>query len=204
VQLLLIRHALPERILSAESADGADPGLTAEGHAQAGRLAGALDPYPISAIVSSPQRRALETAAPVAAARGLTVAADAGLAEYDHGHAHYVPIHEAKTIAPDAYARILAGHLPDFVDEREFRSRVHEGLDRVVAGADHGDTVAVFAHGGVINVYLQGLLGLDRPLTFPIDYASITRVLVSRNGNARVASVNETGHVRDLLIRHRP
>lgn len=205
MQLLLIRHALPERVLSADAGlTGADPGLTEDGHAQAARLPAALAPYPISAIVSSPQRRARETAAPLAAARGLTVGSDAGLAEYDHGRAHYIPIHEAKAIAPHAYARILAGHFPEFVDEQEFRSRVHEGLARVVTAADHDDTVAVFAHGGVINVYLQGLLGLDRPLTFPIDYASINRILVSRNGNARVASVNETGHVRDLLVRHRP
>ncbi|MFD4180154.1 histidine phosphatase family protein [Rhodococcus sp. NPDC058514] len=204
MQLLLIRHALPERILSTDSTDGADPGLTDDGHAQAARLPDALAPYPISAIVSSPQRRALDTAAPVAVSRGLPVVVNAGLAEYDYRRTHYIPIHEAKAIAPDAYARILAGHFPGFVDEREFRSRVRDGLARVVAGADHEDTVAVFAHGGVINVYLQGLLGLDRPLTFPIDYASITRILVSRNGDARVASVNETGHVRDLLVRHRP
>ncbi|MFC9786800.1 histidine phosphatase family protein [Rhodococcus sp. NPDC127528] len=203
MQLLLIRHALPERILTADSPAGADPALTTEGRAQAARLPGALAPYPISAIVSSPQLRARETAAPLATALDLTVTADPDLAEYDYGRAHYVPIHEAKQIAPDTYARILAGHLPDFVDADAFRSRVLDGIDRVVANADHEDTVAVIAHGGVVNVYLQHLLGLDRPLTFPIDYASVTRILVSRNGNARPASINETGHVRDLLIRHR-
>ncbi|TQF74732.1 histidine phosphatase family protein [Rhodococcus spelaei] len=203
MQLLLIRHALPERILTADSPAGADPGLTPEGHAQAARLPEALAAYPISAIVSSPQRRARETAAPLATARGLPVTADPDLAEYDYGRSDYVPIHEAKQIAPEAYARILAGYLPDFVDASAFRSRVLNGIDRVIAAADHDDTVAVVAHGGVVNVYLQHLLGLDRPLTFPVDYASVTRILVSRNGNARPASVNETGHVRDLLPRHR-
>lgn len=204
MQLLLVRHALPERILSVADDGVADPGLTPEGTEQAKRLPLALAPYGVSALVSSPQRRALATAAPVAEALGLPVGTDPGLAEYDHGHSHYIPIHEAKDIAPDTYAQILAGHLPDFVDEQAFRARVLAGFGRVVAAANHADTVAVFAHGGVINVYLQHLLGLERPLTFPLDYTSVTRVLISRNGSTRTASVNETGHVRDLLTSRRP
>lgn len=201
MQLLLIRHALPERVVTADAP--ADPALTAEGHAQAARLPGALAPYPVARIVSSPQLRARQTAQPLAEARGLAIDVDEDLAEYDRGLSHYIPIHEAKTAAPEAYARILAGHLPDFVDEDEFRGRVRTAMSRIVATSDHEDTVAVVAHGGVINIYLQHLLDLDRPLTFPVEYTSITRILFSRNGKPRPASVNETGHVRDLLPRHR-
>jgi len=50
---------------------------------------------------------------------------------------------------------------------------------------------------------LHRLLGTATPLTFPIDYCSITRVLVSRSGHRTVASVNETQHVLDLLPRYR-
>ncbi|EME15608.1 histidine phosphatase family protein [Rhodococcus triatomae] len=201
MQLLLIRHALPERLVS--EAAPADPALTAEGHAQAARVPGALAPYPVARIVSSPQLRARQTAAPLAEARGLEIDVDKDLAEYDSELDHYIPIHEAKTAAPEAYARILAGHLPEFVDVDAFRARVLDAMGRVVADADHEDTVVVFAHGGVINIYLQHLLGLERPLTFPIEYTSISRILFSRNGKSRPASVNETGHVRDLLPRHR-
>lgn len=201
MQLLLIRHALPERVHT--DAGPADPALTAEGRAQAERLPGALAPYPVARIVSSPQLRAQQTAAPLAQDRGLTVDIDKDLAEYDAELAHYIPIHEAKDAAPEAYARILAGYLPEFVDADAFRARVLGALDRIVEASDHEDTVAVVAHGGVINVYLQHLLGLERPLTFPIEYASVSRVLFSRTGKARPASVNETGHVRDLLRRYR-
>lgn len=201
MQLLLIRHALPERVVTDNAP--ADPALTAEGHAQAARVPGALTPYPVARIVSSPQLRAQQTAAPLAEQRGLTIDVDKDLAEYDSELAHYIPIHEAKTAAPETYARILAGHLPEFVDVDAFRTRVLGAMGRVVEASDHEDTVAVFAHGGVINIYLQHLLGLERPLTFPIEYASVTRVLFSRTGKPRPASVNETGHVRDLLPRHR-
>ena len=72
-------------------------------------------------------------------------------------------------------------------------------VDRIVGACEHEDTVAVFAHGGVVNAVLQDILGLTRPLEFPLEYTSVTRVLVSRNGARRAASINETGHVRDLL-----
>jgi probable phosphoglycerate mutase len=39
-------------------------------------------------------------------------------------------------------------------------------------------------------------------LSFPVDYASITRLLFSRSGQATVAAVNTTEHVWDLLPRN--
>ena len=78
MQLLLIRHALP---LRSEPGEGSDPQLSAEGVAQAQRLPEALARHPVSRLVSSPQRRAIQTAQPVAEALGLTVEIDERLAE---------------------------------------------------------------------------------------------------------------------------
>ena len=60
VQLLLVRHALP---LRSEAGQGSDPDLSAEGIEQAKRLPDALARFPITRLVSSPQRRALQTGA---------------------------------------------------------------------------------------------------------------------------------------------
>jgi broad specificity phosphatase PhoE len=197
VQLLLIRHALPEL---AEVTEGrADPALTDEGHAQAHRLPAALAPYRITGLFSSPQKRALETAAPVSKVLGLPVTEHPGLAEYDAEQSHYIPMHQVLERAPQTYERIKAGWLPESIDADAFRTRVLGAIDDIVASTDNDATVAVFCHGGVVNIVLQELLGLERPLTFPIEYVSVTRILVSRNGNRRVASVNETGHVRNML-----
>src|SRR5580693_3038778 len=65
MQVLLVRHALP---LRSEHGEGSDPDLSEEGLAQVGRLPKALARFPISRVVSSPQRRAIQTADPVAAA----------------------------------------------------------------------------------------------------------------------------------------
>lgn len=98
---------------------------------------------------------------------------------------------------------MAAGHLPGTVDEDAFRGRVAAALADIVAVAEHDDTVAVFSHGGVINVVLHELLGTARLLSFPIDYVSVTRLLYARSGQGTVAAVNSTEHVWDLLPRNR-
>jgi broad specificity phosphatase PhoE len=200
MQLLLVRHALPHR---SEPGQGSDPDLSGEGRAQAARLPEALARYPITRVISSPQRRALDTAEPVAAARGLTVEIEDRFAEYDRELPVYIPIEEIRAENPQEWARMAEGHLPSTVDEDAFRARVRAAVDHVAASAGHEDTVAVFSHGGVINVVLHEILGTRRVLSFPIDYVSVTRLLFSRSGRASVVAVNGTEHVWDLLPRNR-
>jgi probable phosphoglycerate mutase len=199
MQLLLVRHALP---LRSEPGQGSDPDLSEEGLKQVARLPQALARYPISRVVSSPQRRAIQTAEPVAAAHELTVDVDDRFAEYDRDLPVYIPIEHIRDENPDEWARMAEGHLPSSVDEDGFRARIAAAVDDVVAAADHEDTVAVFSHGGVINVMLHEILGTKRLLSFPIDYVSVTRLLFSRSGQATVVTVNATEHVWDLLPRN--
>jgi broad specificity phosphatase PhoE len=199
MQVLLIRHALP---LRSEHGEGSDPDLSGEGLAQVARLPEALARFPISRVVSSPQRRAIQTAEPVAAARELSVEIDDRFAEYDRDLPLYIPIEHIRAENPQEWARMAQGHLPSAVDEGAFRARIAAAVDDLVATADPEDTVAVFSHGGVINVLLHEILGTARLLSFPIDYASLTRLLFSRSGQATVATVNSTEHVWDLLPRN--
>jgi probable phosphoglycerate mutase len=199
MQLLLVRHALP---LRSEHGEGSDPDLSEEGLAQVERLPKALERFPISRVVSSPQRRAIQTAEPVAAARELTVEIDDRFAEYDRDLPLYIPVEQIRAEMPQEWERLAQGHLPSAVDEDAFLARVHAAVDDLVAAANPEDTVAVFSHGGVINVLLHEILGTARLLSFPVDYASITRLLFSRSGQATVGSVNGTEHVWDLLPRN--
>lgn len=199
VQLLLIRHALP---LRSQPGEGADPELSDVGVEQAQRLPEALGRHPIARVLSSPQRRAQQTAQPVADALGLPVEVDDRLAEYDRDLAHYVPIEQIREEFPDEWERLARGHLPSGVDEKAFVARVFAAIDDAVASGDHDDTVALFSHGGVINVILHRILGTEQLLIFPIDYASVTRLRYSREGRFTVAEVNTTEHVWDLLPRN--
>lgn len=199
MQLLLVRHALPHRT---EAGEGADPELSEAGWEQAGRLPDALARFPITRLISSPQRRAIQTGEPVAKALGLTIDIDERLAEYDRGLSHYVPIEQVRKEKPEEWARMAEGRLPSSVDEGAFRGRIAAALSEIVAASEHDETVAVFSHGGVINVILHELLGTKRLLSFPIDYVSITRLLYARSGFGTVAAVNTTEHVWDLLPRN--
>lgn len=199
VQLLLVRHALP---LRSEFGQGSDPSLSREGIEQAARLPEALARFPIRRLVSSPQVRAIQTAQPVADALGMTVEVDDRFAEYDRDLPHYIPIEQIASENPEELRRLIDGHLPSSVDEEVFLARVNDAVDDVVKRAEHADTVAVFSHGGVINVALHRILGTRRLLSFHVDYASVTRLLSSRTGRLAVAGVNATEHVWDLLPRN--
>ena len=199
VQLLLVRHALP---LRSEPGQGSDPDLSDEGIAQAKRLPAALARFTLSRLGRSPQRSAIQTAGPVAEELGLEVEVDERLAEYDRDMSHYVPIEDIAKENPEELARLVNGHLPSSVDEKAFMARISAAVEDLVAAGDHDGTVAVFSHGGVINVLLHQILQTQRLLSFHVDYASVTRLLSSRSGKLAVASVNGTEHVWDLLPRN--
>ncbi|OBB61736.1 phosphoglycerate kinase [Mycobacterium sp. 852013-51886_SCH5428379] len=198
MQLLLIRHALP---LRSEPGEGSDPDLSEAGLEQAKRLPDALARYRVTRLVSSPQKRAIQTGGPVAEQLGLQIDVDERLAEYDRDLTHYTPIEE---ISKEDLERLASGQLPGGVDEDAFIARVRAGIDDIVATSDREDTVAVFSHGGVINAAVHTLLGTERLLCVQVDYVGITRLLWSSSRESFfVAGVNSTDHVWDLLPRNK-
>lgn len=101
---------------------------------------------------------------------------------------------------PAGWGRILAGLLPEDVDVPAFTARVDAACESIVAAHPGRATAVVVAHAGVINVWLARLLGLARPLTFPLACTGITRVHAFRDGRRVVRTVNENAHVADLLV----
>jgi broad specificity phosphatase PhoE len=74
---------------------------------------------------------------------------------------------------------------------------VTEAVERIIAN-HAGERVLAVCHGGVINVALAEVIGLQRSLWFEPAYASIHRVVASRAGIRSIASINETGHLRGI------
>jgi probable phosphoglycerate mutase len=197
VELLLIRHAAPTRIAPGEAGDApADPGLTPRGREQAERLAEWLAFESLAGVLTSPLRRACETAEPVARALDLEAQTDDGLAEYDARADHYIPVEELRETRDHRWLAMLEGRWEEFGGERPdvFRSRIVPCIDRVIARFP-GERVAIVCHGGVINVYVAAVLGLDRHLWFEPGYTSISRVAASREGVRSLISLNETAHL---------
>ena len=195
MDLLWVRHAEPERIAPGTGVP-ADPRLTARGREQAERLAAWLALEPIDVVLSSPQRRAIETAEPVARAHGLDVRIVEGLVEYDVQSDSYIPMEELRATRDPQLAAMYEGRWEAFGAEstETFRSRVEATLDEVVA-AHPGRRVVAVCHGGVINVALAVVLGLDRHLWFDPHYTSLSRMVASRTGVRSLASLNERAHL---------
>jgi broad specificity phosphatase PhoE len=195
MDLLWVRHAEPERIAPGTGVP-ADPRLTPRGREQAERLAAWLALEPIDVVLSSPQQRAIETAEPVARAHGLGVRIVEGLVEYDVQSDSYIPMEELRATGDPQLAAMYEGRWEDFGAEstETFRSRVAATLDEVVA-AHPGRRVVAVCHGGVINVALAVVLGLDRHLWFDPHYTSLSRMVASRTGVRSLASLNERAHL---------
>ena len=118
MELLLIRHALPTRITAEESGGSpADPGLTESGREQAARLAAWLRVEGVDHVVSSPLRRATETAAPIAQALGLTTEIVDGLHEYDSAADSYIPIEEMRAENSKRWQAMVEGRWEDYGGE---------------------------------------------------------------------------------------
>lgn len=201
MELVLVRHALPVRIDGTDDGSPADPGLAELGHRQARRVLQALTGDEITHLYSSPARRALETAAPLVAERGLPLTVEEGLAEFDVAHSSYVPVEELRAAGDPRWDALVRGDLYHAdVDPVAFAERVVEAVERI-AGRHPGGRAVLFTHSGTINAYTGQVTGQPRPLWFAPAYASLSRVGAARDGRRGVVSLNETGHVRDLLSR---
>jgi len=195
VELLVIRHALPEAEVRSDGP--ADPPLSPLGLQQAEATAEFLADEMVDAIVTSTMRRAIQTAQPLVDRLGLIPERLDGLKESDHRRSNYTPAEDM-----DADHEVVREFMEDplrmFSDGYEpFRDRVQKTFDDIVA-AQRGRTVAVFCHSMVASVYIQTLLGHDDPFALISDYCGISRIAASSTGVRTLRSVNETAHLRHL------
>lgn len=200
MDLIIVRHARPERVELADGEGAADPGLSPLGREQAELVADYLAGEHIDHIVSSSMTRAHQTAIPLAERLGLDIELSDDLRESDSNSSHYIPAEEMTLDSPmvqaymeDPYAMFDEGY-------EVFRTRVVRGFDKVIHD-NGGKRVVAFCHGMVTAVYLQVLWNLDDHMKMQPDYTGITRVEASSKGYRTVRSVNETAHVRSLLER---
>ena len=193
MELILVRHALPQR---REVVDGpADPELSTDGHAQAQHFAQYMALEHIDAIYTSPMKRAVQTAAPLAELKNLQPIVVEGVAEFDQHSNEYIPVEELKANNDPRWQEMVNGGWGSDEPIDEFTTRVNDALNEIVR-QNKGGKVVVTCHGGVINEYLSKVLGLQSGQFFYPNYTSIHRIAASSSGHRSILSVNETGHLR--------
>lgn len=142
-EFLLIRHAKA-------SGQAPDAPLTAEGQRQAQQLAAQLAQHPITRVVSSPWRRAVDTARPIAEALGLKIETDGRLTERVLSPTDLPFWQTALRASFAAPALKLPGGESGMGAKARALAALHDARD------PHGLT-AVFTHGNLLAL----LLGLD-------------------------------------------
>ena len=193
-RFLLIRHATTDAV--GQRFSGRLPGvlLNADGLAQARQLAAQLSAAPLAAVYTSPLARARATAAPLAAAHGLTPVIDETFLELDLGEWTDQPFpalrddlqfHLFNTFRSGT--RIPGGELM-----LEAQARMVAGLLRL-AGQHPDATVAVVSHSDLIKAAVAYYLGMPLDLfqRLEISPASVS-VLELFAEAARLTTLNRT------------
>tara|TARA_B100000029_G_C17374983_1_gene887573 strand:+ start:161 stop:784 length:624 start_codon:yes stop_codon:yes gene_type:complete len=200
MDLIIVRHARPEKVENAEGDGPADPPLSKLGKKQAENVAEFLAEEQIDQIVTSSMRRAYETALPLGEKLGIEPVLRDDLRESDHNNSTYIPIEEMTFDSGPVQAYLNDPSAIFEGDYEGFRDRVVIAFDELIEEYA-GKRVAVFCHGMVTSVYLQTLWGLEQPFLIQPDYTGVTRVEASSRGFRTIRSINETGHVRNLIER---
>lgn len=200
MDLVIIRHARPERDERASGEGTANPPLSELGWRQARATAEFLAGERIDHVMASPMNRAHQTAMPLAERLNLEIELHDGLKEADHYRSRYVPADEMG-LDDEIVQEFLDDKFAMFKPLGGFavwRAGVVAAFDEIVA-KNKGKRVAVFCHGMVMGTYLTALIGHGDPFVLQPDYCGIVRVSAASNGIRTVRSANETAHVRSLL-----
>ncbi|MDR2502093.1 MAG: histidine phosphatase family protein [Oscillospiraceae bacterium] len=193
--ILLIRHAEAEGNSARRIHGTYDALLTTRGYGQVALLRRALENERIDAVYASDLFRARRTASAAAAPRGLDVALVPELRERDFGEFEDLPFAAAQKRIADWGLSMWNLDSPGGELRERARARFTDALRRIAREKD-GGSVAVFAHGHVIALFLCELLGIapgggEIPL---IGNTSVTR-LEYRGGRFHIVSMGDAAHL---------
>ncbi len=190
----LVRHAAHGLLGAVLAGRMEGVALSGEGAAQAARLAKRFAKVGATAVVSSPVQRAMETAAPIAAALGLAVQIDSGFEEIDFGQ--WTGAAFADLAASPGWHgwNAVRGLAPTPGGETMLaaQARAAGGLSSLRARYPNG-AVIVVSHSDIIKAILAHVLGMPLDLIGRIEIAPAS-VSVLELGDAH-AVVHGTNHI---------
>ncbi|MFI6482067.1 bifunctional RNase H/acid phosphatase [Nonomuraea sp. NPDC050663] len=198
--LLLLRHGQTALSVERRFSGTGDPELTPTGLTQATRAAEHLAQIAPDAIVSSPLKRARQTAEALARLTGLDVDIDEGLRETDFGAWEGHTFTEIQRRWPAELSAWLADPAVAPPDGESFGAtarRVQQTRERLVERYA-GRTVVVVSHVTPIKMLLRfALLAPPAALyRMHLDLACLSRIEYFADGQCVVKYFNDTAHLR--------
>ncbi len=200
MRLILVRHGETDTNKARLALGRADVELNEHGRWQAQRLALSLKDEAIGAIYSSPLKRALATAEPIASSHGLEVQVDEGLIEMDIGEMEGLTFQQVGERYPHFLQAWLGGQaayeaMPGGERLLDVQERAWQAIERIRQRQEQG-TVAAVTHNFVIITLLCRVLGLELA-NFRRLRHSVAAKSVLEMGRDRiiVVSFNDTCHL---------
>jgi broad specificity phosphatase PhoE len=176
--LVLVRHAETDWNRERRFQGRADLPLNEAGREQARALAGRLRTEPVTAVYTSPLRRALETAEIVAARLGLEPRALDALLEIDVGAWEGLTIDEVRARYPERFDVDWRSGWEDGETYDELVERVVPALLELGRRHDCGHVLAV-THAGPLRAAIAASMRLSydeaRPLIGPLGNCDVHR-----------------------------
>lgn len=190
-RLVLIRHGITDWNKEKRYCGHRDIGLSNEGKSQVKLLSGKLDAARIDKVYCSNRKRAIQTARILF--KQAKIIPNRGLREIGFGVLEGLKHEEIIGKHSSVYEKWLkdpfANNIPRAEPMSDFKKRVESALWNIVR-SNSGKTVAVVCHGGVIGIFLIGILknrGFWRCVPSP---ASVT-VVEHKNGKLRLKKFND-------------
>ena len=198
---LLLRHGQTPMSVQKRYAGRSDVPLTDLGVQQAVAAAKRLASAGLDVIVTSPLRRAVQTAEEVAAATGVPVVTEAGFRETDFGAWEGLTFSEVRERWPAELNRWLADPAaapPGGESLAEVSERVTAALHRVLSARER-QTVLIVSHVTPIKTLVAAALLAPPPALYRmhLDVAALSRIDWYADGPAVLRSFNDTSHLAD-------
>ena len=203
-RIVLIRHGETAWNAERRLQGHIDIALNAQGVRQAEALADALAGERFDAIIASDLQRAHQTAQAVARRHGMQVSTDPFLRERCFGGFEGLLYAEIEARFPHQFkawqARDIDSVMPPGARAGEtFRQFYDRCVSAIASHAERhpGQTLALVAHGGVLECAYRAALGLslETARDFPVMNASINRFTV-RAGKLVLESWGEVAHLQ--------
>ena len=202
VRLIIVRHGQTEWNRVERFRGRADIELDEFGKKQAEAAAKRIGEWPISAIYSSPLKRALTTAEIMAGPLGLEVQPMSGIIDIDYGEWQGLSTEDVVDRDGHLYSQWIESpdkvKFPGGESFAEVRKRAASAVEELIKRHEK-ETVALVSHKVICQVLILSLLGLDSSCFWQItqDVCAMNLFEV-RGGIPSALFINDTCHLEGL------